>query len=116
MLPSYTATLTSSGSTPWKETAWRVSPFALGIAVYSSIGAWQIDITMDDVTRTFPDPISSAPVVFQSNQLGTGSNLAAGTGNAIGWIITPIAAWRLTAASTGAGVNATAVGLQAGIG
>ena len=99
MQPNYTTTLTSSGSTPWKQTAWWVSPFALGIAVYSSIGTWQIDITMDDVTRTFPDPISSAPVVFQSSQLGTGSNLAAGTGNAIGWIITPIGA-KISACAT----------------
>jgi hypothetical protein len=71
-------------------------------------------LKQDDPTGTYPS--SAGPTVFQSSQTGSSANgtLAGGSSNAIGNILMPIAAWRVTNNSTGGTVTVTA--LQAGIG
>jgi hypothetical protein len=71
---------------------------------------WQIDVTADDPTGRFPFLNPAGPLVFGSSQV---CRPAAGNGNAIGVITTPITAWRLTTNGAGA-VYATAV--EMGIG
>jgi hypothetical protein len=90
---------------------WHTTPINIGFAVRTSAlsSNWQIDVTMDDPTNTYPS--SAGPTVFQSSQVGT---ISGGASNAIGAITQPIAAWRLTVSSTGGAATVTA--LQAGIG
>lgn len=104
-------TQTSSGSSPWKLVNWHVTPINIGFGVKTSglTSNWQIDVTMDDPTGTFPS--SAGPTVFQSSQVG---GISGGSSNSVGSITTPVAAWRLTVSSTGGTVTVTA--LQAGIG
>jgi hypothetical protein len=73
-----------------------------------------VDITMDDPTGVYPS--SAGPTVFQSSQAGSSQNgvIVGGSSNAIGNILMPIAAWRVTNNSTGGTVTVTA--LQAGVG
>jgi hypothetical protein len=80
-----------------------------GVRTNGLSSSWQIDVTMDDPTGTFPS--SAGPTVFQSSQVG---GISGGSSNAVGSITTPIAAWRVTNNSTGGTVTVTA--LQAGIG
>lgn len=110
MQPIY-VTVSSSGSSPWRLVNWHADPLNLGIAIRTAAlsSTWQLDVTMDDPTNVFPS--SAGLTIFQSSQVGT---LSAGTGNAIGAITQPIAAWRLTNNSTGGAVTATVI--QAGIG
>jgi hypothetical protein len=109
MQPRY-VTQSSSGSSPWQIVGWYSTPINIGFAVRvaSLSSTWQIDVTMDDPSNTFPS--SAGPTVFQSSQVGgpAGSSV-----NAIGAITQPIAAWRVTNNSTGGSVTATC--LQAGI-
>jgi hypothetical protein len=117
MQPIY-VTVSSSGGTnssPWKLANWHVTPINIGIQVQSSGGNWQIDVTLDDPTRAYPNPSSSSPTIFQSSQCA-GGGVAAAAGNAVGVITQPIAAWRLTSTSTTLGGTITASVLQAGIG
>jgi hypothetical protein len=112
MQPIYVS-VTSSGSSPWKLTNWHVTaPMNIGFGVRTSAlsSTWQIDVTMDDPTGTYPS--SAGPTVFQSSQ--TTNGIAGGSSNAIGAITTPIAAWRVTNNSSAGTVTATA--LQVGIG
>jgi hypothetical protein len=110
MQPRY-VTLSSQGSSPWSLVNWHTTPINIGFGVRTSAlsSTWQIDVTMDDPTGVFPS--SAGPTIFQSSQVGT---IAGGSSNAVGAILQPIAAWRLTNNSTG-GV-ATVTVLQAGIG
>lgn len=110
MQPIY-VTQTSSGSSPWKLVNWHVTPINIGFAVRTTglTSNWQIDVTMDDPTGTYPS--SAGPTVFASSLFGT---ISGGSTNGVGAITTPIAAWRVTNASTAGTVTVTA--LQAGIG
>lgn len=110
MQPQY-VTVTSSGSSPWQLVNWHATPINLGVAVRvaSLSSTWQIDVTMDDPTGTYPS--SAGPTIFQSSQVG---GPAGSSTNAIGSISQPIAAWRLTNNSTGGTATATVV--QSGIG
>jgi hypothetical protein len=105
-------TQSSSGSSPWKVVNWHVTPINIGFGVRTSAlsSTWQIDITMDDPSGTYPS--SAGPTIFQSSQVTNG--ISGGSSNAVGSITTPIAAWRVTNNSTGGTVTVTA--LQAGIG
>lgn len=112
MQPIY-VTQTSSGSSPWKLTNWHsdgLMNIGFGVRTSGLTSNWQIDVTMDDPTNTYPS--SAGPTIFQSSQ--TTNGIAGGSSNAIGAITTPIAAWRVTNTSTAGTVTVTA--LQAGIG
>lgn len=121
MYVQYVTISSSTGATvssQWKTVGWYVTPINLGITVNSTSGNYQIDVTMDDPTRTYPNPTlasSIAVTVFPSTACA-GGGITPGTGNAIGVITQPIAAWRLTSTSTTAGGTITATVLQAGIG
>jgi hypothetical protein len=112
MQPIY-VTVTSSGSSPWKLVNWHTTPINIGFAskVASLSSQYQIDITMDDPTNTYPS--SAGPTVFLSSQ-AAGGGIALSSLGGIGVITQPIAAWRVTNNSTGGTVTVTA--LQAGIG
>lgn len=115
MQPIY-VTQTSSGSSPWKLTNWHsdgVMNIGFGVRTSGLTSTWQVDVTMDDPTNTFPS--SAGPTIFQSSQTGSSANgvLAGGSSNAIGNILMPIAAWRVTNNSTAGTVTVTAV--QTGI-
>jgi hypothetical protein len=102
----------STGSSPWKLTNWHsdgLMNIGFGVRTSALSSNWQIDITMDDPTNTYPS--SAGPTVFQSSQVG---GISGGSSNAVGSIATPIAAWRVTNTSTSGTVTVTA--LQAGIG
>lgn len=105
MQPIY-VTVTSSGSSPWKLTNWQIGTFniAFGVRTSGLTSNWQIDMTVDDPTNTYPS--SAGPTIF--------SSLVSGSTNALAAITTPIAAWRVTNTSTAGTVTVTA--LQAGIG
>ncbi len=107
--PTY-VTVTSSGSSPWISVDWLANPVNIGIAVRTSSlsSNWQVDVTMDDPFGTFPS--SAGPTTFLSSQVGT---LTGGSTNAVGSILIPIAALRLTVPSTGG--SATMTVLQAGV-
>jgi len=111
MQPVY-ATLSSSGSSPWRLTNWHVTaPMIIGFAVTvaSLSSTWQIDVQLADPGNTYPSTVNT---VFQASQVG---GPAASSVNGIGSISTcPIAAWRLTNNSTGGAVHVAA--LQVGIG
>lgn len=115
MQPIY-VTVTSSGSSPWKLTNWHATnPMQIGFGVRTSglTSNWQIDVTMDDPTGTYPS--SAGPTIFQSSQTSSGPGIInGGSSNAIGSILTPVAAWRITNTSTAGTVTVTA--LQVGIG
>jgi hypothetical protein len=110
MQPIY-VTQTSSGSSPRKTINWHVTPIHIGLAARTNglSSNWQIDVTMDDPSNVYPS--SAGPTVFPSPAVG---GPAITSSNAIGAILQPIAAWRLTVSSTGGSVTVSA--LQAGIG
>ncbi|WP_316159805.1 hypothetical protein [Bradyrhizobium sp. SZCCHNRI20481] len=112
MQPRY-VTVSSSGSSPWQSTNWQGQPpiqIGFGIRVTSLSSTYQIDVTIDDPTNTFPS--SAGPTVFSASAIG---GPVTSSQNQIGAISTcPIAAWRLTNNSTGGAVTVTA--LQIGIG
>ncbi|MET4384368.1 hypothetical protein ABIB73_000103 [Bradyrhizobium sp. F1.4.3] len=110
MQPRY-VTISSSGSSPWQVLNWHATPINVGFAVRvaSLSSTWQLDVTMDDPSGVYPS--SAGPTIFASSQVGT---ISGGSGNAVGAVLQPIAAWRLTNNSTGGSVTATV--LQAGIG
>lgn len=110
MQPRY-VTVSSSGSSPWQLVNWHATPINVGFSVRVATlsSQWQLDVTMDDPTGVYPS--SAGPTIFQSSQVG---GPAGSSTNAIGAIMQPIAAWRLTNNSTGGSVTVTA--LQAGIG
>lgn len=113
MQPRY-VTLSSSGSSPWQLLNWHGTlPFSVGLAtrVASLSSQYQIDVTMDDPTNTYPS--SAGPTVFLSSQ-AAGGGIALSSVGGIGAITQPIAALRLTNNSTGGAVTLTI--LQAGIG
>ena len=103
MQPRY-VTISSSGSSPWQLVNWHTTPINIGFGVRTSAlsSTWQIDVTLDDPTNTFPS--SAGPTVFQSSQVGT---INGGSSNAVGAILQPIAAWRVTNNSTGGAVTVT---------
>ncbi len=111
MQPRY-VTLSASGSSPWQLVGWMATPINIGFATRVSglSSQYQIDITLDDVTGTYPS--SAGPTVFLSSQ-AAGGGIALSSVGAIGVVTQPIAAWRLTNNSTGGSVTVTA--LQAGI-
>jgi hypothetical protein len=113
MQPTY-ITLASAGSSPWHLAGWQVTPPVFGFAVLSSGGSnFQIDVTLEDPTLTFPNPNSSTPTAFQ---VLTGSSTTAGN-QLVGLTSLAIAAYRLTVNSlSGAGAKVTLVTLQSGIG
>lgn len=114
MQPIY-VTLTSSGSSPWKLANWHCTgPQQFGFAYLSTGGGnWQIDVTLEDVTRVYPNPNSTSPTAFQ---LITASSTTAAN-QVTGLTSFAIAAWRLTVNTpSSAGAVSTLIGLQAGIG
>lgn len=130
MQPRY-VTLSSSGSSPWFQTDWWRNPIALGVEVVSNSTTpnWSFDVTMDDPTGLYPNPTlnpgqpaGAAPgqlggkvvSVFSAASLFGSSNLTStvSSGSAIGAILQPIAAWRITQNSTSGTITATV--LQAG--
>jgi hypothetical protein len=109
--PTY-LTLTSSGSSPWRQANWYgYSPQQLSFAVLSTGGSsWSIDMTFEDPTRTFPNPNSSSVTAF---------TLLAGSSNqyvAVGASIAPIAAWRFSLNSASTGGTLTLVANERGVG
>lgn len=106
--PTY-LTLSASGSSPWFSVDWMMNPINIGLAVRTSAlsSNWQVDVTMDDPFGTFPS--SAGPTIFASSQVGT---LTGGSSNAIGAILQPIAALRLTLSSSGGAATLTV--LQSG--
>ncbi len=115
MQPTYTS-LSSSGSTRWFQSDWWRNPISpLGISVISSGGAaWTLDVTLDDPSGQFPNPLLNpgAPsgagpgtiggknvTVYNSSQI-FGSSQSGGSSGGVtaqAFAITqPIAAWRLT--------------------
>lgn len=111
MQPRY-VTLSSSGSSPWQLVGWYATPIEIGFATRVSAlsSQYQIDVTLDDPTNTYPS--SAGPTVFLSSQ-AEGGGIALSTGNAIGVITQPIAAWRLTNNSSAGTVTVTVI--QAGL-
>jgi hypothetical protein len=80
-----------------------------GIRVASLSSQYQIDVTMDDPTNTYPS--SAGPTIFSASAIG---GPVTSSVNQIASISTcPIAAWRLTSNSTAGTVTVTA--LQSGI-
>lgn len=115
MQPRTTATLTSSGSTPWLLTNWHANPMNLGVAVTVATSVTissqcQIDVTFGDPTAVYPTTLT----VFQSSQIAGSSAVAASSANFCGIISAPIAALRLT--SNSSTVVASLTVLQSGIG
>lgn len=111
MQPRY-VTVSSSGSSPWQPTNWDGrSPMHIGFGILTSAlsSRYEIDVTMDDPTATFPS--SAGPTVFSASAIG-GPIIS--SANQIGNVTTPIAAWRLTNTSTGGIV--TVSWLELGIG
>lgn len=112
MQPRY-ITVTSSGSSPWQLTNWHGFPpmqLGFGIRVASLSSQYQIDVTLDDPTSTYPS--SAGPTVFSASAIG---GPVTSSQNQIAGISTcPIAAWRVTNNSTGGSVAVSV--LQAGIG
>lgn len=81
-----------------------------GIRVSSLSSQYQIDVTLDDPTGTYPS--SAGPTVFSASAIG---GPVTSSQNQIASISTcPVAAWRLTNNSTGGTVTASI--LQSGIG
>lgn len=112
MQPRY-VTVTSSGSSPWQLTNWHGSEtFQISFSGRTNAlsSNWQIDVTLDDPTGVYPSS-AGTPLVLASSAFG---GPAAGSSNAAGSIIVPIAAWRVTNSSTGGTVTVTV--LQNGIG
>src|SRR5260370_36351279 len=91
MQPIY-LTLTSSGSSPWKQTNWHCKgPMNIGVSVVgNSTSTWQIDYTVDDPTGAFPNPTlgASGVTVYSTTN---GSSIAT-----YATFSTPVAAIRLT--------------------
>jgi hypothetical protein len=111
MQPIY-LTLSSSGSSPWKQTNWHCDgPMNIGVSVAcNSTSTWEIDYTVDDPTGTYPNPTlgASNPTVFSSFN---------GSSSAYAAFSTPVAAIRLTMnALSSLGGKVTATILQVGIG
>lgn len=111
MQPRY-LTLSSSGSSPWENAEWHISPQLISFAVISTGGSsWTISICYEDPTWTYPSPNSSAP---------TGFTLLAGSSNqivTIGSSLAPIAGYQYSLnAPSSAGARVNFVMMQAGIG
>jgi hypothetical protein len=113
----------SFGGTQWHLTNWQISPLETCAYLHFSTSAngmqARYDVTLDDPTRTYPNPYFSVPIVFNSTSpVGTFTSTDA-IGNICvdGNVMSPFAAWRLTitSSSSGAGTVYGAV-LQAGIG
>ena len=106
-------TLSSSGSSPWRQTNWHcIGPMNIGVSVVgNSTSTWQLDYTVDDPTGAYPNPTlgASAPTVF--------SSLNGSSTPTYGAFTTPVAAIRLTMnARSSVGGQVVATILQAGIG
>ena len=99
----------------WTPLDWMRNPMHVGLSVVSTGVAWAINVTMDDPTGRYPNPVlnpgyptaltagSSGAIVnsFAASQVGgwaivssaqTGVSISSGTGNAIGGIGQPVAA------------------------
>lgn len=105
-------TLSSSGSSPWKQANWQATPQQISFAVLSTGGSsWAIAVTFEDPTGVFPSPNSSAP---------TGFTLLAGSSNqfvTVGASMLPIAGYQFSLnAPSSAGAKVNFIALQAGIG
>lgn len=112
MQPVY-ITLTSSGSSPWKQTNWHCTGLMnIGVSVVgNSTSTWQIDYTVDDPTGAYPNPTLGASAVTVYSTTSGSSTATYAT------LSTPVAAIRLTMnALSSAGGKVTATILQAGIG
>lgn len=114
----------SAGGTPWQISNWNgYPPMQIGAAITLSTSAngmtGQIDITMDDPIRIYPNPTYTVPNVFNSTShvsVAVSTN-SWGIVNVDANNLVPIAAWRLTitSSSSGAGTVSASV-LQAGVG
>jgi hypothetical protein len=124
-------TQSSSGSSPWFPIDWWRNPTQIGLSVtsLSTTPSWSVEVTMDDPTGQFPNPTlnpgqpagtSGGGTVggktvnaFASSAVGTLNGTAGGSSaNAIGAILQPIAAIRITQNSTSGAATLTV--LQAG--
>jgi hypothetical protein len=101
----------SSGSSPWKQANWHVTPQQISFAVLSTGGSsWAIAVTFEDSSGVFPSPNSSTPSGFtllarSSNQFVT-----------VGASMLPIAGYQFSLnIPSSVGAKATLVALQAGI-
>lgn len=113
----------SLGGTPWYVVDTTRNPMAIAAGITFSTSANSMsavfDVTLDDVTRTFPNPSLSVPSVFNST---SGLGVAVSTNswglinNGNGNITAPIAAWRLTITSSSSGSGSiSATVIQSGI-
>jgi hypothetical protein len=112
MQPIY-VTLSSSGSSPWKQTNWHSTPQEISFTVLSTGGSsWAIDITYEDPTGTYPSPRSSAPTSFALSTGGS-SNQSISLPSSM----KPIAGYRFNLNSVSSvGASVTLIALQTGIG
>jgi hypothetical protein len=111
MQPQY-VTLSSSGSSPWRQTDWDAEPQQIAFAVIAASGSsWAIGVTFEDISGTYPSPVSSSPTSFT---LLAGSTTQFVT---VGASMAPIAGYRfsLNAPST-VSASVTFVVMQSGTG
>lgn len=113
----------SVGGTQWHLANWQIAPMEHCGYLHFSTSAngmqARYDVTLDDPTRTYPNPYLSVPIVFNSTSpVGTFTSTDA-IGNICvdGSVMSPFAAWRLTITSSSSGAG-TVYGtvIQAGIG
>jgi hypothetical protein len=118
----------SMSGTSWNIVNWHVTPINLSAFVTLNTSQAQAswEYTLDDPTRSFAqNPVftqngyvaAPAPIVSSmiSAVIGT-CGLALGSCGTYGFISNPIAAWRITLASTGTAYTALGTVIQSGIG
>jgi hypothetical protein len=118
MQPRYLTLTSTAAPSPWQLTNWHCTPQELSFQVISAGSSYNIQVTLEDPTGTYPNPNSSSPTAFT---VFTGSsNAIFGLGSSATVPLTePIAAFRftLTALSTlGGATSVTFVSMQSGIG
>jgi hypothetical protein len=99
MQPRY-ITITSTTQTTWSQVNWHMTlPQQISFAVLSTGGSsWNINVTYEDPSGTYPSPNSSAPTAFALLTGGSSNQFVT-----VGSSMAPIAGYQfqLTSASTG---------------